>query len=211
MRFPICQPKYNLPICTNADVTRGIMVPNPFCAKVTSSRRRCIGALSPYAVPLLIILALLSGGIGSRAVAAEVVHVSPSLQPGTILVRTGQRKLYYVVSSGEALRYSVGVGRAGKQWFGKTHIVTMALKPAWSPPAIIRGNRPAWTVPSGSPQNPMGAAALVLADAELAIHGTNSPGSIGGFVSWGCIRMHNSDVMDLYARVSVGAPVVIAQ
>ena len=56
----------------------------------------------------------------------------------------------------------------------------------------------------------MGAAALMLADNELAIHGTNNPGSIGGFVSWGCIRMHNRDVIDLFSRVSVGTQVVIA-
>jgi lipoprotein-anchoring transpeptidase ErfK/SrfK len=65
-------------------------------------------------------------------------------------------------------------------------------------------------IPAGTPKNPMGAAALVLADNELAIHGTNNPGSIGGFVSWGCIRMHNRDVMDLFSRVSVGTKVVIA-
>ena len=143
--------------------------------------------------------------------ARETVAFPGSAQPGTIVVRTNERKLYYVVDRGRALRYPVGVGRAGKQWFGTTSIATKALRPAWSPPAEIRGNRPAWVIPSGSPKNPMGAAALVLADNELAIHGTNNPGSVGGFVSWGCIRMHNSDVMDLFSRVSVGTQVVIAQ
>jgi lipoprotein-anchoring transpeptidase ErfK/SrfK len=142
--------------------------------------------------------------------ARETVAFPGSAQPGTIVVRTNERKLYYVVDRGRALRYPVGVGRAGKQWFGTTSIATKALRPAWSPPAEIRGNRPAWVIPSGSPKNPMGAAALVLADNELAIHGTNNPGSVGGFVSWGCIRMHNSDVMDLFSRVSVGTQVVIA-
>jgi len=142
--------------------------------------------------------------------ARETVAFPGSAQPGTIVVRTNERKLYYVVDRGRALRYPVGVGRAGKQWFGTTSIATKALRPAWSPPAEIRGNRPAWVIPSGSPKNPMGAAALVLADNELAIHGTNNPGSVGGFVSWGCIRMHNRDVMDLFSRVSVGTQVVIA-
>lgn len=187
------------------------MTPNPRCAKINTSGHRRNGAFKPFPLLAFIILALLSGGVQSRALAAEVVKVSPSLEPGTIVVRTGQRKLYYIVSPGQALRYSVGVGRAGKQWFGRTHIASMALRPAWTPPAIIRGNRPAWIVPSGSPQNPMGAAALVLADNELAIHGTNSPGSIGGFVSWGCIRMHNRDVMELYARATVGMSVIIAR
>jgi lipoprotein-anchoring transpeptidase ErfK/SrfK len=142
--------------------------------------------------------------------ARETVAFSGGAEPGTIVVRTNERKLYYVVDRGRALRYPVGVGRAGKQWFGTTRIATKALRPPWSPPAEIRGDRPSWVIPSGSPKNPMGAAALVLADNELAIHGTNNPGSIGGFVSWGCIRMHNSDVMDLFSRVSVGTQVVIA-
>jgi lipoprotein-anchoring transpeptidase ErfK/SrfK len=186
------------------------MMANALCAKASLLRERISAVLGAHASLTLIVLVVLSGDFGSRALAAEFVNVPPTLEAGSILVRTGQRKLYYVVSPGRALRYSVGVGRAGKQWFGKTRISSVALRPAWTPPAIIRGNRPAWIVPSGSPQNPMGAAALVLADNELAIHGTNSPGSIGGFVSWGCIRMHNSDVMDLYDRVSVGTPVVIA-
>jgi lipoprotein-anchoring transpeptidase ErfK/SrfK len=155
------------------------------------------GALSPVMLP-------------APLLAQETVAFPGKAEPGTIVVRTNERKLYYVVDRGRALRYPVGVGRAGKQWFGTTSIATKALRPAWSPPAEIRGNRPAWVIPSGSPKNPMGAAALVLADNELAIHGTNNPGSVGGFVSWGCIRMHNRDVMDLFSRVSVGTQVVIA-
>jgi len=73
----------------------------------------------------------------------------------------------------------------------------------------LRGRRsPDFYIEAGSPKNPMGAAALVLADNELAIHGTNNPGSIGGLVSAGCIRMHNKDIMDLFARVAVGTRVV---
>lgn len=131
--------------------------------------------------------------------------------PGTIVVRTQERRLYLVTDKGHAIRYSVGVGRAGKQWFGSTSIASKHIRPAWSPPAEIRGSKPAWVIPSGSPRNPMGAAALVLADNELAIHGTNNPGSIGGFVSWGCIRMNNNDIMDLYSRVGVGTQVILAR
>ena len=141
--------------------------------------------------------------------AGDPVSFATSESPGTIIVRTGERRLYLVTGGGQALRYTVGVGRAGKQWFGSTSIVTKALKPNWSPPDDIRRGRPNWVVPSGAPNNPMGAAALVLADHELAIHGTNNPGSIGGLVSWGCIRMHNTDVLDLYNRVTVGTRVVI--
>ena len=159
---------------------------------------------------VILTAALLAVLLPVPLLARETVAFPGSAQPGTIVVRTHERKLYYVVDRGRALRYPVGVGRAGKQWFGTTRIATKALSPPWSPPAEIRGDRPAWVIPSGSPKNPMGAAALVLADNELAIHGTNNPGSIGGFVSWGCIRMHNSDVMDLFSRVSVGTQVVIA-
>ena len=90
-------------------------------------------------------------------------------------------------------------------------IVSKHLRPAWSPPDEIRRGRPAWVIPSGSPRNPMGAAALVLAHQQLAIHGTNNPGSVGGLVSWGCIRMHNADVMDLYNRVTAGTRVIFAR
>jgi lipoprotein-anchoring transpeptidase ErfK/SrfK len=142
--------------------------------------------------------------------AREAVSFSADAAPGTIVVRTGKRRLYLITDKGRAIRYTVGVGRAGKQWFGTTRIVSKHIKPAWSPPAELRGKRPAWVIPSGSPRNPMGAAALVLADNELAIHGTNNPGSIGGFVSWGCIRMNNRDILHLYDRVGIGTRVVIA-
>jgi lipoprotein-anchoring transpeptidase ErfK/SrfK len=66
-------------------------------------------------------------------------------------------------------------------------------------------------IEGGSPRNPMGAAALTLSGGEYAIHGTNTPGSIGGFVSHGCIRMHNSHVLELYSRVSVGTQVVVTR
>ena len=143
--------------------------------------------------------------------AGEPVQYSGEGKPGTIVVRTNERRLYFVTGNGQALRYAVGVGREGKACFGTTSIVSKHIRPAWTPPADIRGGRPAYVIESGAPNNPMGEAALVLADHELAIHGTNNPGSIGGFVSWGCIRMHNADILDLYNRVSVGTRVVMAR
>lgn len=140
--------------------------------------------------------------------AGESVEFSGQQTAGTIVVRTDERRLYFVTGKGKAVRYTVGVGRADKQWFGTTRIASKHIRPAWSPPAEIRRGRPNYVIESGSPRNPMGAAALVLVDNELAIHGTNNPGSVGGFVSWGCIRMHNKDIMDLYERVSVGTRVV---
>ena len=142
--------------------------------------------------------------------AAQVTAVA-SESPGTIVVNTSQRRLYLVVSEGHAVSYPVGVGRAGKQWSGTSYIASKHLRPAWSPPEEIKHDRPSLpaVIPSGSPRNPMGAAALVLAHGEYAIHGTNAPGSIGGFVSYGCIRMYNKDILDLYARVGVGTRVVV--
>ena len=133
--------------------------------------------------------------------------------PGTIVIHTSQRRLFYVLPEGQAVVYPVGVGRAGKQWSGASVIVSKQIRPAWSPPAEIKRERPSIpdVIPAGSPRNPMGAAALVLARDEYAIHGTNNPGSIGGFVSYGCIRMHNRDIMDLFHRVSVGTQVIVTR
>ena len=146
----------------------------------------------------------------SPILAAQAAAVA-SESPGTIVVNTGQRRLYLVVSEGHAVSYPVGVGRAGKQWSGTSYIASKHLRPAWSPPEEIKHDRPSLpaVIPSGSPRNPMGAAALVLAHGQYAIHGTNAPGSIGGFVSYGCIRMYNKDILDLYARVGVGTRVVV--
>lgn len=130
---------------------------------------------------------------------------------GTIVVKTSERRLYYVLGDGKAIRYPVGVGRAGKAWSGQAIIAGKYLKPGWSPPAEIRRDKPSLpdVIPGGSSRNPMGAAALTLSEGEYAIHGTNAPGSIGGFVSYGCIRMYNQDIMDLYGRVGFGTRVVV--
>jgi lipoprotein-anchoring transpeptidase ErfK/SrfK len=133
--------------------------------------------------------------------------------PGTIVVKTSERRLYYVVDAAHALRYPVGVGKAGKKWQGTTHIDGKFLKPAWSPPAEVKRDKPSIPdlIPGGAPNNPMGVAAMTLAGTEYAIHGTNMPGSVGGFVSYGCIRMYNQDITDLFGRVSVGATVVVTR
>jgi lipoprotein-anchoring transpeptidase ErfK/SrfK len=125
-----------------------------------------------------------------------------AIDPGPTRFATG--------SPESARKYPVGVGRSGKQWFGTTRIASKHVKPAWKPPVSLRGKRsPDFYIESGSPK--MGAAALVLADSELAIHGTNNPASIGGFVSAGCIRMQYKDIMDLYGRVHVGTRVVFVK
>jgi lipoprotein-anchoring transpeptidase ErfK/SrfK len=160
---------------------------------------------------MLFVLALMIGPGAGPALARAVVSME-GLPAGAILVRTGERRLYFGVGRGKAIQYRVGVGRADKQWTGRRFISGKAIKPAWRPTAQIRRDRPniASVIPGGAAENPMGAAALLISGSgQYAIHGTNKPGSIGGFVSYGCIRMLNEDVLDLYSRVGIGTPVIV--
>jgi lipoprotein-anchoring transpeptidase ErfK/SrfK len=143
----------------------------------------------------------------------EMVGVRGEFSPGTIVVRTNERHLYFILDQGHAMRYPVGVGKSGKQWAGTTRIDGKYRNPAWSPPREVKHDKPNMpdVIPGGSPRNPMGVAAMTLAGGEYAIHGTNMPGSVGGFVSYGCIRMLNGDITDLYQRVSVGTTVVVTR
>lgn len=130
--------------------------------------------------------------------------------PGTIVIQNATRTLTLHLGNGRTIRYPIAVGRAGKAWTGRTHIANMVVNPTWQPPAIVRRDMPhlPQLVPPG-PRNPLGTRALVLAKDEIAIHGTNQPGSIGRAASYGCIRMHNRDVEDLFTRVGVGTPVIV--
>ena len=143
----------------------------------------------------------------------EVVGIRGEYTPGTIVVKTNERRLYLILDSGHAVRYPVGVGKSGKQWAGTTRIDGKYQNPAWSPPAEVKRDKPNMpnVIAGGSPHNPMGVAAMTLAGGEYAIHGTNMPGSVGGFVSYGCIRMLNADITDLYQRVSVGTTVTVTR
>ena len=147
----------------------------------------------------------------STALAGQLVAFSADIARGTIVVRTSERRLYLVLGQGQAVRYPVGVGRSGRQWAGNVFIDGKHLSPNWSPPDDVRRDKPSLpdVIPGGSPANPMGVAALTLSGGDYAIHGTNRPKSIGGFVSYGCIRMFNADITDLYGRVRVGTPVVV--
>ena len=158
-----------------------------------------------------IVASLIALAVVSSASAADTVTFTEDVSPGTIVIKTSERRLYLVLPRGRALRYPVGVGRVGRKWSGTSYIEAKFLRPNWAPPEEIRRDRPDLPalVPGGSPSNPMGAAAMTLAGGPYAIHGTNAPDSIGGFVSYGCIRMYNADVTDLYARVKRGTPVVV--
>jgi lipoprotein-anchoring transpeptidase ErfK/SrfK len=158
---------------------------------------------------LLLVAAVLATRPGE---AREMVAFTAGA-PGTIVIRTSQRRLYYVLANGQAIRYPVGVGKAGKQWSGEAYITGKYLRPDWSPPAEVKHDKPFLPdlIPGGSPHNPMGVAAMTLSGGEYAIHGTNMPHSVGGFVSYGCIRMYNQDIVDLFGRVDVGTRVVVTQ
>ena len=149
---------------------------------------------------------------GRPDLARQTVPYSGTEPPGTVVVRTSERRLYFVLGDGKAIRYPVGVGRAGKQWSGPAHIESKHVRPAWSPPAEVRADNPRLpeVIPGGVPGNPMGERALVLQD-EYAIHGTNRPQSVGTFATYGCIRMFNEDIIDLFDRVSVGTEVVVTR
>lgn len=158
------------------------------------------------------VFALVAGAVTSSAQARQEVSFRDDFSRGTVVIKTNERALYYVLGGGRAIRYTVGVGRAGKAWAGTTYINGKFRNPAWSPPAVVKRDNPRLpdVIPGGTPQNPMGVAALTLSGGgEYAIHGTNAPGSIGGFVSYGCIRMHNRDIEDLFDRVHYGTQVVV--
>ena len=173
------------------------------------TRRSAVG----WRAALAGLAAMVSVGVAVEpaTAAGEIVAFTASAAPGTIVVRTNERRLYLVLGAGKALRYKVGVGRAGRQWAGTSSIAGKYIRPNWAPPEAIRRERPgvAEVIPGGSPRNPMGVAAMTLSGGEYAIHGTNAPASIGGFVSYGCIRMYNQDISDLFSRVEVGTLVIV--
>jgi lipoprotein-anchoring transpeptidase ErfK/SrfK len=118
-----------------------------------------------------------------------------------------------VRGDGTAFRYPVAVGRPGKQWFGEARIDGKYVEPAWAPPEEVKRDNPRLPVviPGSARSNPMGARALTLDRDEYAIHGTNRPDSIGTFASYGCIRMRNADIIDLFDAVKVGTRVVVTR
>ena len=146
----------------------------------------------------------------ATAIPRQVVTYTGRHAPGTIVVSTSERRLYYVLGNGQAVQYGVGVGRPGFTW-GGSHSVTMKREwPDWRPPASMLKRRP--DLPrymKGGPDNPLGARALYIGSTIYRIHGSNEPETIGEAVSSGCIRMTNEDVMDLYSRAKVGARVVV--
>ena len=140
----------------------------------------------------------------------EIVDYATNYKPGTIVIETGERRLYLVLDGGKAMKYGVGVGRDGFTWTGTHRITRKAEWPGWTPPPQMRKRVP--DLPAfmpGGPDNPLGARALYIGSTLYRVHGTSEPRSIGLAVSSGCIRLTNEDVADLYERVQVGARIVV--
>lgn len=147
---------------------------------------------------------------GQSAIRKEIVEYATTQAPGTLVIETGERRLYLVLDDGKAMKYGIGVGRDGFTWAGTHRITRKAEWPGWTPPAQMRKRVP--DLPAymeGGPDNPLGARALYIGSTLYRVHGTSEPWSIGQAVSSGCIRLTNDDVSDLYERVAVGAKIIV--
>jgi lipoprotein-anchoring transpeptidase ErfK/SrfK len=149
-------------------------------------------------------------GIIYGIVARGVVDYPSARPAGSIVVNTSERRLYYVLGGGKALRYAIAVGMEGYAWAGVNTITAKREWPDWNPTPGERQRFPTLPVHmAGGPDNPLGARALYLGDTLYRIHGTNEPWKLGGGVSSGCIRMSNDDIIDLYNRAKIGATVIV--
>jgi lipoprotein-anchoring transpeptidase ErfK/SrfK len=164
--------------------------------------------------PALLLGALLSGcgtfGNIYTIIPSETVNFTGKYAPGTIVVNTSQRRLYFVQEGGKAKAYAIAVGDEGRSWSGVSIVSDKREWPDWNPPEQMRKRKPELPVHmAGGPTNPLGARALYLGSTLYRIHGTNEPWAIGQAASSGCIRMYNEDVVELYAQTKIGATVVV--
>src|SRR5215208_1132665 len=140
----------------------------------------------------------------------QVVSYSGQGAAGTVIIDTANTYLYFVIGDGRAIRYGIGVGRDGFTWSGAQPVTRKAEWPDWTPPQEMLARQPylpRWM--AGGEGNPLGSRAIYLGNTVYRIHGTNMPETIGHRVSSGCIRMLNTDVIDLYSRVIVGTKIVV--
>jgi lipoprotein-anchoring transpeptidase ErfK/SrfK len=158
-------------------------------------------------------VALLAAALPAQA--RQMVSFPSPYEPGTIVISQSARKLFLVMGPDTAIAYPVAVAKRGKEWSGYAKVDGKYVDPAWSPPQSVKRDHPELpdVIPGGSPHNPMGARAITLDRDEVAIHGTTMAmrASVGTAASYGCIRMLNEDVIDLFDRVSIGAPVVMTR
>ena len=174
------------------------------------NRRSFLGSMAAAA---LLPRAAFAGAYGG----AQVVRFRTPEKPGTILVKTHRRRLFFVLGDGFAIRYGVAVGKEGFDWAGIAKVGRKVEWPVWTPPAQMIERRPelakyANGMPGGE-DNPLGARAIYLFDGGrdtlFRIHGTNEPESIGTAASSGCIRMLNAEVTELYDNVTIGTKVIV--
>lgn len=147
----------------------------------------------------------------------QMVVYNSREKPGTVVIDTRNHFLYWIWENNTAMRYGVGVGKEGFEWYGRARVDRKVLWPRWVPPAEMLKRSPHLPklVKGGSPKNPLGSRALYLfanrADTGYRIHGNTSPWSIGKSASSGCIRMFNEDVIDLYQRCPIGTEVLVLE
>lgn len=147
----------------------------------------------------------------------QMVQFDTRERPGTIIVDTGTKHLYFVMGGGRAMRYGIGVGREGFEWKGTAHVARKSQWPVWTPPAAMIRRRPELAKYAGGMNpgitNALGARALYLyfkgGDSGYRLHGTPEWWSIGKAMSSGCIRLMNQDIIDLYDRAELGAKVIV--
>jgi len=141
----------------------------------------------------------------------EVVNFPRGIAPGQIIVSFTDRRLYYVPERGTAIAYPIATPRRQDRWQGVLRVTRKRVNPPWTPTSSMLRENPSLPhhVPGGHPQNPLGSHALYLGSTLYRIHGTDAPWTIGQPVSKGCVRMHNTDVNDLYRRVNVGTKVTV--
>lgn len=150
------------------------------------------------------------GPSSASPVPRATVRISGNHKPGSIIISTAERRLYYINGDGTAIRYGIGVGRDGFTWSGVKTVTNKREWPSWTPPAQMLARRP--DLPrhmEGGIDNPLGARAMYLGSTLYRIHGSNEPDTIGQAVSSGCFRLTNDDVKDLYSRVKIGATVTV--
>src|SRR5690606_19175153 len=147
----------------------------------------------------------------------QIVKYQTDEKPGTIIVNTKEKFLYFVMENGKAMRYGIGVGREGFGWSGTARVAMKREWPTWTPPAEMIKRQPqlakwAGGMPPGL-DNPLGARALYLfnksGDTGYRLHATPEWKSIGQAMSSGCIRLLNQDIIDLYNRTKTGAKVIV--
>lgn len=156
--------------------------------------------------------------VDAKFLRREVDYETKSIV-GTIIVDTAGPYLYFVRPKGKAIRYGIGVGRAGFSWSGDAKILMKREWPTWTPPAEMIARQPELEKYRKGQKpgldNPLGARALYLfengRDTLYRLHGTNQPWSIGKYVSSGCIRLLNQDIIDLYLRTARGTDVIVIE